>query len=359
MAKHEPMAFIDILGKARMRSPANDVVEVSPAPAAVLVRLLLADGRPVPGELLRDVLTGGGSDQAVQTHMSYLRRQLRAWTVPIPGQERQTRTYQFLLDGVQVDAFLFRDAADQLGERPQPKEIDQLLELWRGDPRTVHPTVPERLWRSVFQARDRLLDAVGRLALSQPPPSGWSRFADLFPGDRKVAQTDQLLAADEPRSATAEQRLLIVEDRIGPYLCDRLAPYACTLIKSSRCWQRFLQTTSGALDFNAALVDLHLNDDNDDYGGLDVLAYLRDHAPHVPAALLTAYMKPGIVEDLKEEYRIALIVHKDPSGSLADVRSAVSRLLRHGQVVRGGDTQRPAFPTQWSGVPASGSQTSR
>lgn len=319
---------IDILGVARIRPSGGEPIELPPARGAVLIRLLLAEAQEVPQQRLRQLLPNDGGEQAVQKHVSDLRAQLKRYGVQVPPMKRHAGTYHLPLDGIAVDAFQFRDGVAGLADPPAGDEIDALLKLWRGNPRAVHPNVPSRLWRNVFDARDRLLSVVAGSAATRLTPGQWWRFADLFPADEKVDQVTSLLAPEKDRTADPVPRLLIVEDRIGDDLRDRLAPYACTVITSSKCWFAFLATTGGKLDFAVALVDLHLNEESDDYGGLDVLAYLRDHVPRIPTVLLTAYTTPGIVDDMKEKYRIDLIVHKDPSGSVADVREAVSRLLR-------------------------------
>lgn len=319
--------FVDILGEARLRSPEGGVTGLTVTQASVLTRLLLAHGQPIHEQWLRDVLPRQGSNGAVEKHVSDIRRLLEPFGVLVPHKRPGLGQYRLPLDGIVVDALAFQEEVAGLIGQIVPEQADQLLAMWRGDPRVLYTRIPSRLWGEVFRARDQL---VGAIMLAGGMPKGWTRFADLFPEDPRVQRvTGMRLITHAPTEIAADERLLIVEDRIGEYLCSRLAPYDCQLVRSLGEWRGLLREKSGGLDFDAAIIDLHLNEENDDFGGLDVLEYLRDNTK-IPAALLTAHIMPGIVEDMKEEYRIALIIHKDPSGSVADIRNAVSRLLRSG-----------------------------
>ena len=295
--------------------------------ASVLTRLLLAHGQPVYEQWLRDVLPRQGSNSAVEKHVSDVRRLLEPFGVSVPHKRPGLGQYQLPLNGIVVDAFAFQEKVAELIGQITPEQADRLLAMWRGDPRMLYRRIPSRLWSELFRARDQLVEAI---TLVGDMPTGWACFADLFPEDPRVQRiSGTCLTTHAPTEIVANERLLIVEDRIGGYLCKRLAPYDCQLVRSLGEWRGLLRENSGVLDFDAAIVDLHLNEENDDFGGLDVLEYLRDHT-EIPTALMTAHIMPGIVEDMKKEYRIALIVHKNPSGSVADIRNAVSRLLRGG-----------------------------
>jgi CheY-like chemotaxis protein len=316
--------FVDILGEIRLRSFVGEEAPLTPTQAAVLARLVLARGSVVHERLLRDLLPQQGGDSAVEKHVSGVRALLRPMGVTVP--DKRPGGYLVLVDGMVVDAYEFQGQLAELSGEYTAQRAAELLAMWRNDPRSLYPRLPAPAWREVFQARDELLAMIAREATVPP---GWARFAELFPDDPAVQDVAKLLR-DAPAGAktSAAERLLIVEDRIGDRLCSRLTPYECLLVRSLAEWRRLLREKGRNLDFDAAIVDLHLTEHDDDCGGLDVLEYLRDNHPEIPAILLTAHIKPGIVEDMKEKYRIALIIHKDESGSIADIRNAVTRVLR-------------------------------
>lgn len=80
------------------------------------------------------------------------------------------------------------------------------------------------------------------------------------------------------------KRVLIVEDQIGTELADQLAPYKCTVVANYAAFREL----SNVMDFDLALVDLHLSNDIADLSGEAVIRTLRARKVQYPIVLMTA-----------------------------------------------------------------------
>jgi serine/threonine protein kinase len=114
----------------------------------------------------------------------------------------------------------------------------------------------------------------------------------------------------EPRSDRLP-RLLVVDDHHTGSIIKKLGPdYDCLPLDSKPEWDRFLRD-GGVLDFDGAIVDLHLSEQS--LGeGVDILRYLCNHTD-IPTAVIT--MNTGETDDdenasFRHQYRAVRLEHK-------------------------------------------------
>jgi Domain of unknown function (DUF4365) len=126
-------------------------------------------------------------------------------------------------------------------------------------------------------------------------------------------------------SGPGRPRLLIVEDQVGPTIKHLLAGYECELVTSVEMWWQLVE--DGDLRFDAALVDLHLTPKmNDEYGG-EVLRFLHERTPPIPA-LLMSVSPTGWGPELQRQYGAVGVFYKDRENRFRGIRQAVDELLK-------------------------------
>jgi hypothetical protein len=139
----------------------------------------------------------------------------------------------------------------------------------------------------------------------------------------------KMLAQPQPSPPTvasgpARPRLLIVEDQVGPTISHLLAGYECELVTSIEMWWQLVE--DGDLQFDAALVDLHLTPRmNDEYGG-EILRFLHERTPPIPA-LLMSVSPTGWGPELQRRYGAVGVFYKDRDNRFQGIRQAVDELL--------------------------------
>ena len=126
-----------------------------------------------------------------------------------------------------------------------------------------------------------------------------------------------------PRAPGPPKRILIVEDQIGPTLKYLLAGDECELVTSLGMWWQLVE--EGELNFDGALVDLHLTESMTDKQGGEILQYLRDET-QVPALLMSAN-PAGLSSELIRAYGVVDVYYKGQGNQLAGIRQAVKELL--------------------------------
>jgi hypothetical protein len=358
---------IEILGPVRVLAPGRPPREISGVPGSVLARLALARGRPVPEhhffELLRsDVQEHDKKEKKkrVSDHVADVRAALAECGIAMPRQRRGGQSYELPVAGHSVDAEEFREQVEALrsAEPVDPVLLTRLFDMWRENPAGCFD-VDTYLWKPVRQARDDLIAFVREhLSRGAPEPEGWPEYVAKFddlPAEPIPASVPTTAPAVAPVPATVpvprnahpppcgepavplppgsgelpplrdRPRILLVEDSVGDFYVRRLERrFDTVLVKDQRKWKVLLE--SGDLDFDAAVVDRHLTEANNDDDGFDVLQDLM--RTNIPRALVTAYIADEIIEDLKAKYKIDVVYVKDPSGDRQpNIREIVAALL--------------------------------
>jgi hypothetical protein len=295
---------IAILGELRMRRDGRELANPTNRPATVLVILALAS-EPVPVSRLCRMLDS--KQNAVEQQVSALRN---GHDIPVKTSGQRGKA-QYSLDRgcCQVDALTFAEGVGGLSEHPEAAAIDELLGLWRGDPRTEHREVPVDEWDEIFDARNRLIRAIERLSLQRRESlSGLARFTGYFPNDLRVHPI-------RPRAEGIgrRKRLLIVEDEVVETIVGLLEDdYECVPIVSFKDWNRFKKVELRESQVDGALIDLHL-EGTDDALGMEIVKYLQFHTD-IPAAVVTSNADAHTVSKKNRmlvEYRLVEIVDKD------------------------------------------------
>ncbi|OLF14881.1 hypothetical protein BU204_24370 [Actinophytocola xanthii] len=290
--------------------------------ANLLIALSLAPDRRLPVYRLAEVWPDGQrpTDIAVHKAMSRLRDY-----VPLPAQ--RNRYYRIELDDGSVDADVFVAGVKALPNTADPAKMNELLELWDGDPRQHYP-VTRKYWYRVYQARAELLKKLAHLS---PPDlrslSALATFLNHFPSTEIPAGL--WFAASESGRTPGRKRVLIVEDQIGDDFASMLAPrYDYVILRSLADWHKFV--VDEPLDFDVALVDLHLTSSSTDMEGIVVLEYLRDNTP-IPTLLISGAPLPGDTEATRRQYKLSGVFLKGPDNSLPTLPDSVERAIREGR----------------------------
>lgn len=315
---------IDILGEFRARRGADLLPAPQRRQIAVLITIALA-GQPFTDDICNhlDQAQPGRpsiSRDSIYTHISGLNGAgFRIETVK-HGQRKK-----YLLDPAScvVDAWHFAERVRSLTRPIEPEEADELLALWRGDPRSEHSDVNPDLWRPYFEARDTLAEHITAIpSVRRAQMRHLTRFLGLFPADHLL---DQIRP---PVLRTPGKHLLIVEDKVGPTIVAELeeAGYKCTLRTSWEDWDKLKK--NGLPEFHGALIDLHLRS-TDDRMGLWVVKFLRDHTS-IPTAVVTndpeetSYYRKGT---WLARYRLVDLVEKNNRDRYLRALPDTARLL--------------------------------
>jgi len=200
--------------------------------------------------------------------------------------------YRLDLRADQVDARSLRATADALGgdSLPSDAELDAALALWRGEP-----------------AQD----------------------AGIAPSFGAAAQDARRRLIAE-RLKRARPRILILDDKVGDKIAKLLGDYNCTVLTSIEdFWP-----VADQLDelFDAALVDLHLSEDDVGAEGLAAVDALRNRSS-VPTVLMTFKPQEGSLDGLMRRYNLFGFFVKSgntPSGDFTRLRELVAELLSDG-----------------------------
>ncbi|WP_067178151.1 hypothetical protein [Microtetraspora niveoalba] len=324
-----PSVEIAVLGEINVRV-GGEVVALAGRPAAVLLLLALA-GRPVPRRDLWESLKQGKGikEQTVEKHASDLKTK---FGVPVESLRSGGRLcYRLDPARCRVDAIRFVEGVQGLRDTG-PGRIDELMGLWRADPREIHPGVAAHWWRPLIEARDTLvrhvlaMDPAARAALDR-----LGAFTACFPHDPIV---------DRIRPG-GRKRLLIVDDdvEVGRDIHRLLRPYYdCTLLTGEDVleqWERMIDDPR-LHTFDGALIDLHLTGTLNDRRGYVIAAHLRDFTD-VPAALVTANatdVSHRRQQATMEEYRLVDIVPKTNPAWHEGVREAARLLTDEDETAR-------------------------
>jgi hypothetical protein len=310
--KLREVVLLDHEVRLRFADGTPDRTVTQPKVAALLVRLALArDMRVSSTELLQAQRTP--SKDALERAFS----DLREYGVPVPHRGRGP-LYVLELSRNQVDALHFVDGVGALADTAPAEDIDPLLAMWRADPRDLHQGVPPGLWRPVSDALDRLVCAVEELRERTRELRHLLAFAQVFPTDGR------LTAIGGP--PVRKRRLLIVEDQIGDVFVDHLGDFDCVLVQSLKYFWGLV--AAGPLEFDCALVDQHLNDRMNDYGGKTVCEYLRDNTT-IPTIYMSVSKLPerGSHQQLVRTLRLWGLYAKADDQTLDGLRDMISEAI--------------------------------
>jgi CheY-like chemotaxis protein len=264
-------------------------------------------------------------------------RRLRDHRLPIPFQKEHDGYYVVDLEPDAVDALRFQRAVAELPATASLEELDALLAMWSPpDPRRLqrrsrreHRGADE--WEEVFQARDALVARVAAIpATERRRLPHLHRFRLMFDGDPAL----QCLRTLVPElNGQPRYRVLIVDDQVGDSFAAMLSPneYGCEVVKSYEDWLRL--RNQGSLNFDCALVDLHLESEMVDKKGLKVLQHLRDHTD-IPLTLMTAALDKGdffkVAQNYVREFQLVTVLNKDnrTDAEAPDLEATVARMVR-------------------------------
>jgi len=197
--------------------------------------------------------------------------------------------YRLDLPADQVDARSLRATAAALDSDTPPSdaELDAALALWRGDP-AADAGIHVSFVAQALAARDRL---------------------------------------QAERRRRNKPRVLILDDKVGEKIANLLGDYACTvLVTIEDFWP--LADRCDEL-FDAALVDLHLCDEDVGAEGLAVVDALRQRSS-VPTVLMSYRPQQGPVDGLIQRYNLYDFFVKGGNSPKADftrLRELVAEML--------------------------------
>lgn len=291
---------------------------------SVLLARLLLEGKELAPSGLMVHLRDKSAPGALHTAMSKLRSSLKPYGVELPHQDRYRHTYAPPIGPLTFDAFQFTEAVRALAEPPEPATVDGLLEMWQCDPFELYPDLRGEHWTALEKAHVTLVRQADALLRGGADLHGWESFAASFPEHDLVRQVRQ----PSVRTMLRRPRLLIVEDRLGPYLGKRLGDYDCEYLESFEDWR--VMVDSGHVDFDGALVDRNLKRCNEDEDGTDdgyrVLADLRRLG--IPRLLMTAFPPEGDNKRLIDRYGLYTIYVKNRDAEAPDIRDVVEDMLK-------------------------------
>jgi hypothetical protein len=130
------------------------------------------------------------------------------------------------------------------------------------------------------------------------------------------------------------QRILVVDDLHADtvaYQAMAEGDFECDLIRSFPEWLEFKEQVQVGLEYQAALIDLHLNPDPayDDKLGLSIIKWLRDNT-EIPVAAVSSAPGSGRSRErdqLRAEYRLVEIVDKGQANRYLNEIPEVVQLL--------------------------------
>jgi hypothetical protein len=260
-----------------------------PVLSKVLALLALGQEAGVPAERLIGVVWPGETEEGkLEAAVSRLRQLGLGDRLP----KKQGDRYRLDLGPDQVDARRLRATAKALDgtSPPSDAELDAALASWRGEP-AQDTDLAARFGEGARTARQRLLDE---------------------------------------RRRRARPRILILDDKVGEKIANLLGDYACTVLtKIEEFWPY-----ADRLDehFDAALVDLHLSEDDIGAEGLAAVDALRLHSS-VPTVLMTFRPQEGSLDQLMQRYNLFEFFVKSGNTASADfsqLRVLVAKMLSDG-----------------------------
>jgi hypothetical protein len=324
----EPIDAVEILGADGLvlrRAGASSIeIRKSPIPSAILA-MLAAEPYGVGAQQIRDVVAGRLSAESMGKDSldQHIRRLRHNFGVAVTTEKGPTR---YRLDPAEtaVDAFRFIDQA-AAGE---PGDIDRLLRMWHGDPRSANAKVASAWWArsALFKARGRLVARIRDMrAEDRVTLAALTDFAALFPDDPEINPIRPTRSAPLPR-------VVVVDDLIADTIIAGLPP-SCDYrpITSLAGWNDFVRN-GGLDDVRGVLVDLHLTATLADRQGYVIADYLRDTHPSIPAIVMTA-APPARLRHVCDQHRLLDIVFKGRDGELnmAALAEAVTALVGAGK----------------------------
>jgi hypothetical protein len=311
---------LNILGTVQLDHAGEKGEPIAGKPAALLCKLALStDWKSV------EVVMAGLWEDHQRNNLDQAVRLLKNNWVPI---SRKTDHIRLDLPRAAIDAHRFMDGVTSSLVEREPaflpgmrlEAIDGLISMWREDPRVCHSKYLRRdLWGPLIRARDRLVRAIAKLPReTREGLECLDGFIALFPFDKELS-----VLREDAQDAKTRPRLLIVDDQQGPTLRSLLAGYDCTVISSIGRWEQLVD--EGTLDFDGALVDMHLTVSMTDEYGKQILHYLLENTD-IPALLMS--VKPvGWSQALERRYGLVGVYYKDDE-RFPDIRPAVADLLK-------------------------------
>ncbi|MET8849237.1 diadenylate cyclase [Amycolatopsis sp. NPDC004625] len=285
--------------------------------ADVLIMLALSEERRIPSHILQSALADDG--RALEKAVGALRE------LGVDIAEQRGNYIMELEPILDTDEFVI--GVQELPESPRPAQVDRLLSLWRGDPATLHPNTTGH-WHVVNTARTELLRRIRMMTVhEQRGLPGLRTFITHF-APNKMPPWVSGIASLNGRLGN-RKRVLIVEDRMADTFVDVLGrQYDCVPLRSLPDWHQF--SGEDELDFDAALVDLHLTAAGNDAQGVEILEFLRDN-DGPPAMLISSAPEAGDTDALKEKYGLSGIYFKGPHDSVPNLAASMDRVIREGR----------------------------
>lgn len=322
--------YLKILGPTVFGPEGGKEAEIlSGKPAALLCKIALNMGKtPVPTAM--DGLWHKGQMASLDHAAGKIKNE---WGLPL---ERKSGMLWLNLPREAIDAHRFLEGVARLlpsKEDGLPLDvdlavIDELLNLWRADPRQIHSRHLRReVWGPVIGPRDRLLAAIAGLAVqTREKLDRLPAFLNCFPFEDKARN----LLKDDGEPRAPRPRLLVVDDQQGSTLKTLLFGYDCVVVRSISAWSQLVD--EGPLEFDGALIDLHLTSEMNDEYGYHILKYLQEKTS-IPALLMS--VRPiGYSAELERKYGAIGVYYKDDDERFSDIRPAVDDLLRKGRRCR-------------------------
>jgi CheY-like chemotaxis protein len=317
-----PDLEVSILGSAQVRRQDGTWAKLPPLIGDMLAALALAGEAGRPKEWLLEALWSDDnrSDNAFAQAILKLRNHV---TVPKPSAKGN---YVLRVTGKRVDALLFCDRVKEVVARSEQSvaELDALLALWRDSPWSGRSRLRASAWADVRSARDKLVDVVRGLPDEQRSAlTSWNRFCETFPSESAGWRSQDRLPGP-PR-----KRVLVVDDKIASELIAAFGGgYDCDKVTSLVQWSAMIKG-GHALDYDCALVDLHLKDSMTDAGGEIVLQDLKRLRPDIPTVLMSAELPFEDWHSIRERLGVSTVIakHNDENKTVVPLYQTVAKLI--------------------------------
>jgi CheY-like chemotaxis protein len=285
----------------------------------LLVGLAINPGTPRPTAELGAITFGDSWASEYGQNLQVPAARLRRIGFPVDRFDARTNSYRALLRRDEVDVTWFIDRM-QSGPLLDVTELDQVLEIWRGNPIELYSFIPPHRWLPLARARDSLIAQIPTLVTK--PGFNLARleaFCEVFPSETAMVKGNaqimcppaSIFIVDDEKELTDELQVML-----GDYECvvANSAAEAMTVIKSGR--------VSGC-----ALIDLNLSRAGNDEAGYSILRSLRVRYPNVPRALFTSTPPAGGVTSLLREYDLFDVIVKRDAAAPAQTRDIVDAML--------------------------------
>lgn len=242
----------------------------------------------------------------------------RKW-INIPNKTRGSSTFTVTLARSDVDLTDFIDRVANL-ESLASSEVDELLGLWRGDPKAIHGFLGPAEFDPLVRARVSLINHIsawGRDELAKL--RNLERFRGMFeeecgglPATTAMAPAKRLLLVDDDEDLTA-----MVSQLLGGYQIQTAHTVGVAMAA----------ITDHTTRIDGALVDLHLTSRGMDSQGLQVLDALRVHRPAVPRILMTSAPPADALSHVQQEYGLYEILVKNSREAPVRTRRIVDEMM--------------------------------